>query len=99
MNGCYLIEIQYSAPFLSQRKQKEDDADGRQNHRGGESRGRDFGPGMVVLLQVPGEADQETKKANAEHNQSDGSLIVGRDFHGSGTKYSCDRKIQVRSLC
>ena len=82
MNGCYLIEIQYSAPFLSQRKKKQDDADGGQNHRGGEARGRDFGLGMVVLFKVPSEADQETKKANAEHNQSDCSLIVVRDFHG-----------------
>jgi hypothetical protein len=82
VNSRYLIEIQYSAPFLSQRKQKQDEADGGQNHCGGEARGCDFGPGMVVLFKVPSEADQETKKANAEHNQSDRSLIVVRDFHG-----------------
>jgi hypothetical protein len=86
VNSPYLIEIQVSTSFLSQRKQKQDDADGGQNHRGCEARGRDFGPGMVFLFKVPSETDQETEKANAEHNQPDGSLIVGRDFHCCGNQ-------------
>ena len=41
----------------------------------------DFAAEMVILFKVPSEADQETKNSNAEHNQSDRSLIVRRNFH------------------
>ena len=47
----------HSALFLSQRKQKQDDADAAQNRRGGKACGRNLGPGMVILFKVPSEAD------------------------------------------
>jgi hypothetical protein len=84
VNSPYVIEIQYSASFLSQRNQKQHDADRRENDCGGETHGRNFGTGMIVFFQLRGEAYQETKKPNAEHYQPNRSLIVARDFHGCG---------------
>jgi hypothetical protein len=84
VNRPYLLEIQALVSFLSQRNQKENDSDPRENHRGGEARGRDFGFGMVVFFKVPSEANQETENANTERNQPDRSLVVGEDFHGCG---------------
>jgi hypothetical protein len=80
------------ASLLSQRNQEQNDSDPGQNHGGGETGGRDFGPGMVVLLQMPGETDQKKKKANTDHYQSNRPLVVGRDFHSQRNQISLPKQ-------
>jgi hypothetical protein len=75
-----------SASFLPQRNQKQHDADRRQNDGDGKARGRDFGAGMIIFFEMGGEAYQKRKKANAEQNQPDRSLVIGGDFHCSGNQ-------------
>jgi hypothetical protein len=41
---------------------------------------------MVTFFHCPGEAYQERKNANAEHNQRDRSLVISGDFHCSGNQ-------------
>jgi hypothetical protein len=41
---------------------------------------------MIIFFKSPSEADQETKKANAEQNQPDRALVIGGDFHCSGNQ-------------
>ena len=36
---------------------------------------------MIIFFEMPGQAYQERKNANAEQNQPDGSLVVVGDFH------------------
>src|SRR5947207_11012309 len=36
---------------------------------------------MIIFLECPSEAYQERKNANAQHDQSDRSLVIGRNFH------------------
>ena len=36
---------------------------------------------MIILFEMPSEAYQERKNANAEQNQPDRSLVIGGDFH------------------
>jgi len=81
VNSPYLVEIPDSASFLPQRNQKQYDADRRQNNGDSKARGRDFGAVMIILFEMPSEAYQERKNANAEHNESDRSLVIGRNFH------------------
>ena len=77
----YLVEIPDSASFLPKRNQKQYDADRRQNDGDGKARGRDFGAVMIILFEMPSEAYQERKNANAEQNQPDRSLVIVGDFH------------------
>ena len=86
VNSPYLIKIQYSASFLSQRNQKQDHADRRQDDRDGKTRGRDLAAEVIIFFECPGKAYQERKNANAEQDQPDRSLIIGRDFHGCGNQ-------------
>jgi hypothetical protein len=69
------------ASFLPQRDQKHHDADRPKNDGDGKARARDFGAVMIILLEMPSEAYQERKNANAEQNQPDRSLIIVGDFH------------------
>jgi hypothetical protein len=72
--------------FLPQRDQKHHDADRPQNNGDNKTGGRDFRAVMIIFFEMPSEAYQERKNANAEQNQSDRSLIVGGDFHCSGNQ-------------
>jgi hypothetical protein len=67
--------------FLPQRNQKQYDADRRQNDGDSKAGGRDFGAVMIILFEMPSEAYQERKNANAEQNQPDRSLVIVGDFH------------------
>ena len=67
--------------FLPQRNQKQYDADRRQNNGDGKAGARDLGPVMIIFFEMPGEAYQKRKNANAEQNQPDRSLVIVGDFH------------------
>jgi hypothetical protein len=56
------------ASFLPQRHQKQHDTDCGQNDGDDKARGRDFGAGMIVFFEMPSEAYQERKNANAAQN-------------------------------
>jgi len=87
VNSLYLkIKIEDSVPCFSPGKQKQEQADRREDDCGGEAHGRNFGAGMIIFFKPRSEPDEETEKPNAEHNQPDRSLIVGRDFHGCGNQ-------------
>ena len=80
VNSPYLFEF-VLASFLPQRDQKQYDADRRQNDGDSKADGRDFGAVMIILFEMPSEAYQERKNANAEQNQPDRSLVIVGDFH------------------
>jgi hypothetical protein len=80
VNSPYLFEFAL-ASFLPQRDQKHHDADRPQNNGDSKARGRDFGAVMIILFEMPSQAYQERKNANAEQNQPDRSLIIVGDFH------------------
>jgi hypothetical protein len=69
------------ASFLPQRNQKQYDADRRENNGDGKAGGRDLGAVMIILFEMPSEAYQERKNANAEENQPDRSLVIVGDSH------------------
>jgi hypothetical protein len=73
-------------PFLPQRNQKQYDADPRQNNGDRKARGRDFSAGMIIFFEMPSEAYQERKNADAKQNQPDRALVIVGDFHLSGNQ-------------
>jgi hypothetical protein len=81
VSSPYLIQMLYSVSFLPQRNQKQHDADRRQNNGDGKAGGRDLAPVMIIFFEMPSEAYQERKNANAEQNQPDRSLVIVGDFH------------------
>jgi hypothetical protein len=80
VNSPYLFES-VLVSFLPQRNQKQYDADRRQNNSDSKARGRDLAPVMIIFFEMPSEAYQERKNANAEQNQPDRSLVIVGDFH------------------
>src|SRR5205814_2408346 len=72
-----LSPVTVLAPVFPQRNQKHHHADPCQNNRDGKPGGRDLAAVMIIFLECPSEAYQERKNANAEHNQSDRSLVIG----------------------
>jgi hypothetical protein len=88
VNSPYLTgeHRRFSASCFSPRKQKQEEADRREDDCSGEADGRNLGAGLIIFFKLRGEANQETKKTNAEHNQPDRSLVICRDFHGCGNQ-------------
>src|SRR5262249_37542434 len=82
VNSPYLIRIKYLASLLSQRNQKQNHADRRQDDGNRKTRGRDLSAEMIIFFERPSKAYQEGKNANAKQNQPDRSLVIGGDFHG-----------------
>jgi len=67
--------------LFPQGKQKRDQAQPRQDRRGGESRGRDFRPGLKTLFEPPSHADQEGKQRHVEEDYAKRFFGLGRDLH------------------
>jgi len=70
-----------SALLFPQGKQKRDQAQPRQDRRGGESRGRDFRPGLKTLFEPRSHADQEGKQRHVEEDYAKRFFGLGRDLH------------------
>ena len=73
--------IGVSALLFPQGKQKRDQAQPRQDRRGGESRGRDFRPGLKTLFEPRSHADQEGKQRHVEEDYAKRFFGLGRDLH------------------
>jgi hypothetical protein len=73
--------IGVSAPLFPQGKQKRDQAQPRQDRRGGESRGRDFRPGLKTFFEPRSHADQEGKQRHVEEDYAKRFFGLGRDLH------------------
>jgi hypothetical protein len=82
------------ASFLPQRDQKHHDADRRQNNGDGKAGARDLAAVMIIFFEMPGEAYQERKNANAEQNQPDRSLVIVEIFIAAAIKYSRQPKFK-----
>ena len=70
-----------SALLFPQGKQKRDQAQPGQDRRGGESRGRDFRPGLKTLFEPRSHADQEGKQRHVEEDYAKRFFGLGRDLH------------------
>jgi hypothetical protein len=69
------------ASLLPQRSQKQHDADPGENNGDGKACARDLAAVMIICFEMPGEAYQKSKNANAERNQPNRALVVIGNFH------------------
>ena len=67
--------------FFCNRKQKHKDAQSRENRRSDEACRRNLSARLKTRFQVSSEADQKGQKSQADQNQTDRFLVVGRNLH------------------
>ena len=71
----------FSALFLRKRKQKHKDAQSREDRAGDEACRRNLRARLKTRFEVSGDADQKEQKSQADQNQADRFLVVGRNLH------------------
>ncbi len=70
-----------SALLFRKRKQKHKDTQSREDRGGDEACRRNLSARLKTRFQVSSEADQKKQKSQADQNQTDRFLVVGRNLH------------------
>jgi hypothetical protein len=74
-------QVRPSALLFRKRKQEQEDTQSREDRGGDEARRRNLSARLKTLFQVSSEADQKEQKSQADQNQTDCFLVVGRNLH------------------
>jgi hypothetical protein len=73
--------ISLSALLFRKRKQKHKNTQAREDRGGDEACHRNLSARLKTRLQVSSDADQKEQKSQADQNQTDRFLVVGRNLH------------------
>jgi len=70
-----------SALLFGKRKQKHKNTQSREDRRGDEACRRNLGARLKTRFQVSSDADQKEQESQADQNQTDRFLVIGRNLH------------------
>jgi hypothetical protein len=73
--------ISLSALLFRKRKQKHKNTQAREDRGGDEACHRNLSARLKTRFQVSSDADQKEQKSQADQNQTDRFLVVGRNLH------------------
>jgi hypothetical protein len=71
----------FSALFFCKGKEKHKDPQSREHRGGDEPDRRNLRARLKTRFEVSGDADQKKQNAEADQNQTDRFLVVGRNLH------------------